>query len=142
MSRFGTHEFLRLLAWRWSGEVTEDNGPRCSWAGCSHPANTSFEGRPLCIKHFLELAPRHLESIEAALNDQTGARQVLGNIQAALSQMISETSALAASRNRLQADERERLISFSETAVLHRTAWPDKTQSHIVGDRPSLQCAA
>jgi hypothetical protein len=97
--------------------VTEDKAPGCSWAGCSHPPNTSFEGRPFCIAHFLEMAPRRLESIETTLNNQPGARHLSSSIQSVLSQMISEMSALAAGTRQLHPELREKLISLSETAA-------------------------
>lgn len=58
--------------------MTEDKWSQCSWVGCSRPANTSFEGRLLCIEHFLVMAPRRLESIEAALSNQPGTRGIEG----------------------------------------------------------------
>ncbi len=63
------------------------------------------------------MAPRRLESIETALNNSPGARQLSSNIQSVLSQMISEMSALAAGTRQLQPELREKLISLSETAA-------------------------
>ena len=85
--------------------------------GCSSPSAASFEQRPLCAEHFLRAAQRRLTSIEASVNKQAGDRDVPTDIQALLSEMVSQIPTVVAGKRPLNSELRDKFMALSETAA-------------------------
>jgi hypothetical protein len=97
--------------------VAEEKAGRCAWVGCSQPPIASLEKRSLCAEHFLEMAVSRIDSIEASVNDQSGARDVHSDVQSVLAEMMSQIPTVVTGTRRLKPELRDRFMSLSETAL-------------------------
>jgi PilZ domain len=88
----------------------------CGWAGCEKSARTRLGDRSLCLDHFLEQARGRIESLFKLL-DGTTERNLSPEVQSFLSEVISETTVLAAETRMLAPSQREELIALSTRAA-------------------------
>lgn len=97
--------------------VAEEKAGRCAWVGCSQPSIASLEKRPLCVEHFLEMAASRIDSIEASVNNQSGAREVHSGVESVLAEMMSQIPTVVTSTRRLKPELRDKFMALSETAL-------------------------
>ena len=88
----------------------------CGWAGCEKSARTRLGDRSLCLDHFLEQTRGRIESLFKLL-DGTTERNHAPEVQSFLSEVISETTVLAAETRMLAPSQREELIALSTRAA-------------------------
>lgn len=88
----------------------------CGWAGCEKGSRTKLGGRSFCLDHFLELARGRIESLFKLLDGAT-ERNLSPEVQSFLSEVISETTVLAAETRMLAPSQREELIALSTRAA-------------------------
>jgi len=88
----------------------------CSWGGCEKSARTRLGDRSLCLDHFLEQTRGRIESLFKLL-DGTTERNHSPEVQSFLSEVISETTMLAAETRMLAPSQREELIALSTRAA-------------------------
>jgi PilZ domain len=110
-----------------SSRMAENGTAQCSWTGCGQAAKSILIERSLCIEHFLELANRRIVSIAGMLEHEAGERSVSAEVQAFLSQLISQTTTLATEMRLLNPGRRDELLALSTTAAelykrIHRKA--------------------
>jgi hypothetical protein len=97
--------------------MAEKASGQCSWSGCGRAARSSIAGRAVCLDHFLELAYRRMQSIEQVIAAGSRERNVAPEVQNFLSEVISETTVLAAQTKLLAPSQREELIALSTNAA-------------------------
>jgi len=97
--------------------MAEKASGQCSWSGCGRAARSSIAGRSVCLDHFLELAHRRMQSIEQVIAADSQERNVSREIQNFLSEVIAETTVLAAQTKLLAPSQREELIALSTNAA-------------------------
>jgi hypothetical protein len=88
----------------------------CGWTGCEKGARTKLGGRSLCLDHFLELAHGRIEALFKLL-DGTTERNHSPEVPTFLSEVISETTVLAAETRLLAPSQREELLALSTRAA-------------------------
>lgn len=88
----------------------------CGWAGCEKGSRTKLSGRSFCLDHFLELSRGRIESLFQLLDGST-ERNHSPEVQSFLSEVISETTVLAAETRMLAPSQREELIALSTRAA-------------------------
>jgi len=89
----------------------------CGWSGCSSKPEATLEGRRLCRSHFhdasatrIEEFRRHLRRIAPGKEDPTAALNFL-------SEIISQTTTLAASAKLLDPGQRDQFLKLSLSAA-------------------------
>lgn len=89
----------------------------CSWTGCSRNSDGMLAERELCIEHFFEFAYRRINGIRRMLDDPDQSRVLMGEAQAFLSQVVSQTTHLATQVKPIDPSLREHLLSLSTGAA-------------------------
>ena len=89
----------------------------CNWTGCARVADLQLAERRLCLDHFFEFATRRMDSIRRVLDDRQHNRELLGDAQAFLSQVVSQTTQLATQVRLLDPALRDRLLTLSTSAA-------------------------
>lgn len=89
----------------------------CGWIGCNVPMDATLETRPLCRKHFYDIASRRLSDYRErfARADPVGRDRVAAS--AFLSELIGQTGTLVTSAKQLSAKERDDFLALSTDAV-------------------------
>lgn len=89
----------------------------CGWIGCNVPMDATLEARPLCRKHFYDIASRRLSDYRErfARADPVGRDRVAAS--AFLSELIGQTGTLVTSAKQLSAKERDDFLALSTDAV-------------------------
>jgi len=89
----------------------------CSWTGCSRNSDAMLAERDLCVEHFFEFAYRRMNGIRKMLDDPDQSRVLMGEAQAFLSQVVSQTTQLATQVKLLDPSLRDHLLSLSTGAA-------------------------
>jgi hypothetical protein len=97
--------------------MAEKASGQCGWSGCGRAAQAYFTGRSFCLDHFLELTHRRMQSIVQIIESDSQERNVSPEAQNFLSEVISETTVLAAQTKLLAPNQRDELISLSTKAA-------------------------
>jgi hypothetical protein len=89
----------------------------CGWIGCKHPSEATLDARPLCRKHFCDIAARRLADYHErfAGADPVGRDRV--SASAFLSELIGQAGTLVTSAKELTAKERDNFLALSTDAV-------------------------
>lgn len=89
----------------------------CGWIGCKNPSEATLETRPLCRKHFYDIASRRLADYRErfAGADPVGRDRVAAS--AFLSDLIGQAGTLVTGAKQLTAKERDNFLALSTDAV-------------------------
>jgi hypothetical protein len=89
----------------------------CGWIGCKSASEAALEARPLCRKHFYDIASRRLADYHErfAGADPVGRDRVAAS--AFLSELIGQAGTLVTGAKQLTAKERDNFLALSTDAV-------------------------
>lgn len=89
----------------------------CGWIGCKNLSEATLDARPLCRKHFYDIASRRLADYRErfAGADPIGRDRVTAS--AFLSDLIGKAATLATGAKQLSAKERDDFLALSTGAV-------------------------
>jgi hypothetical protein len=89
----------------------------CGWIGCKNPSEATLDARPLCRRHFYDIASRRLADYHErfAGADPIGRDRV--NASAFLSDLIGQAGTLVTSAKLLTDKERDDFLALSTGAV-------------------------
>ncbi|MGB8438423.1 MAG: PilZ domain-containing protein [Candidatus Acidiferrales bacterium] len=89
----------------------------CGWIGCKNLSEAALDARPLCRKHFYDIAARRLADYHErfAGADPVGRDRVAAS--AFLSNLIGQAGTLVTSAKELTAKERANFLALSTDAV-------------------------
>ena len=89
----------------------------CNWTGCGHTSEARVAERPLCLQHFFEFSYRRMNAIRRVLDDSGPDRELIGDAQIFLSQVVSQTTQLATQIKLLDPALRDHLLALSTAAA-------------------------
>jgi len=90
----------------------------CGWAGCPSNGEVGLDERQWCRGHFFRVASKRLEGCRAIVGDLAENRQQeLGAAAKFLTELIGQSTSLAASAQFLAPAEREQLLEISLAAA-------------------------
>jgi hypothetical protein len=89
----------------------------CGWIGCKNSSEATLDARPLCRRHFYDIAARRLADYHErfAGADPVGRDRVAAS--AFLSDLIGQAGTLVTSAKELTAKERDDFLALSTDAV-------------------------
>ncbi|MGA7853765.1 MAG: PilZ domain-containing protein [Candidatus Acidiferrales bacterium] len=89
----------------------------CGWIGCKNLSEATLDARPLCRKHFYDIASRRLADYRErfAGADPVGRDRVAAS--AFLSELIGQAGTLVTGAKELTAEERDDFLALSTDAV-------------------------
>jgi hypothetical protein len=101
--------------------MSEPARERCAWVGCDNFSEAEIAMRPLCSHHFYEVAQRRFSALLGVLADSEADRTLPPEVQSFLSELVSESTLLAAQPQRLSPELLEELLKLSVAAAdLHK----------------------
>lgn len=89
----------------------------CGWIGCKNPSEAALDARPLCRKHFYDIAARRLADYHErfAGADPVGRDRVAAS--AFLSELIGQAGTLVTGAKQLTDKDRDNFLALSTDAV-------------------------
>ncbi len=90
---------------------------KCSWAACGSTAEATLSRRPLCRLHFYEIASRRLAECSGRLTETLANEGERAAALTFLSEIVTQTTTLAASAKYLSALQRDQFLELSISAM-------------------------
>ena len=90
---------------------------KCVWAGCGSTAEATLSRRPLCRLHFYEIASQRLAECSGRFAETLVNEGERAAALTLLSEIITQTTNLAASAKYLSASQRDQFLELSMSAM-------------------------
>ena len=90
---------------------------KCVWAACGKAAEATLSRRPLCRLHFYEIASQRLAECSGRFAETLANEGERAAALAFLSEIITQTTNLAASAKYLSASQRDQFLELSMSAM-------------------------
>src|SRR5882724_2006633 len=90
---------------------------KCVWAGCGSTAEATLSRRPLCRLHFYEIASQRLAECSGRFAETLVNEGERAAALTLLSEIITQTTNLAASAKYLSALQRDQFLELSMSAM-------------------------
>ena len=97
--------------------MSDETPAHCAWLGCQNPAEVEIANRPLCPPHFYQVAQRRMSSLLGVLSDTDADRRLPPDVQRFLSELVDETTQLAAEAKQENSAVIEELLKLSVAAA-------------------------
>jgi len=94
------------------------NEDTCEWSGCGSNAVVALEGRPLCQRHFHEMATKRLEAHQEGLRHAALTVTQGAAVLKFLSEVISHATTLVVREKSLSPNQRDQLHQLSRSALM------------------------
>lgn len=91
--------------------------PVCNWTGCCRSSEARVVERSLCLPHFFEFSYRRMNGIRRVLDDASLDRELIGDAQGFLSQVVSQTTQFATQIKLLDPALRDHFLALSTAAA-------------------------
>jgi hypothetical protein len=90
---------------------------KCGWAACGNAAEAALSRRPLCRLHFYEIASQRLAECRGCLTEILATETERAAALTFVSEIITQTTNLAASAKYLSASQRDQFLELSMSAM-------------------------
>jgi hypothetical protein len=112
-----------------NGRTKTATRTECGQNACSNAAEVSFEDQQWCRNHFFRIATKRLEECRVSLATAGTNRTQEGAIRKFLTELIAQSTGLAATARFLSPSEREQLLDISLSAAEYWRKLQDARQT-------------